>query len=99
MKIVSYNVNGIRSALRKGFASWLKFENPDIVCLQEIKALESQIDLKAFSSIGFNYNYFFSAKKKGYSGVAVLSKFKPLHVEYGIGISDIDDEGRNLRLD
>tara|TARA_Y100000991_G_scaffold56544_1_gene41367 strand:- start:10714 stop:11472 length:759 start_codon:yes stop_codon:yes gene_type:complete len=99
MKIVSYNVNGIRSALRKGFASWLKFENPDIVCLQEIKALESQIDLKAFSSIGFKYNYFFSAKKKGYSGVAVLSKFKPLHVEYGIGISDIDDEGRNLRLD
>ena len=99
MKIISYNVNGIRAALRKELIKWLEYENPDILCLQEIKALEDQIDVKVFESIGFKYNYWFSAKKKGYSGVAILSKFKPENIQYGTGIKEMDDEGRNLRLD
>ena len=99
MKIVSYNVNGVRAALKKGFITWLKKENPDIICLQEIKALKEQIDIDSFESIGFKYNYWFSAQKKGYSGVAILSKHEPLHVEYGTGIPSMDFEGRNLRLD
>ena len=99
MKIVSYNVNGIRAAMRKGLIFWLKSENPDIVCLQEIKAMENQINVDEFEAIGYKYNYWFSAQKKGYSGVAILSKFKPIHVEYGTGISSMDFEGRNLRLD
>ena len=77
MKIVSYNVNGVRAALKKGFITWLKKENPDIICLQEIKALKEQIDIDSFESIGFKYNYWFSAQKKGYSGVAIISKYKP----------------------
>ena len=99
MKIVSYNVNGIRAAMRKGLIFWLKSENPDIVCLQEIKAMENQINVDEFEAIGYKYNYWFSAQKKGYSGVAILSKLKPIHVEYGTGISSMDFEGRNLRLD
>ncbi|MEJ2112268.1 MAG: exodeoxyribonuclease III [Flavobacteriaceae bacterium] len=74
MKIISYNVNGIRAAVNKGFVDWLKSANPDIICLQEIK-------------------------EKGYSGVAILSKTKPNHVEYGTGIESMDFEGRNLRVD
>ena len=64
MKIISYNVNGIRAAMRKGLINWLENENPDIVCFQEIKALEDQIDVKEFERIGYNYNYWFSAQKK-----------------------------------
>ena len=99
MKVVSYNVNGVRAAMNKGLVSWLIKEDPDIVCLQEIKALEEQINISEFESIGFKYNFWYSAKKKGYSGVAILSKHKPLHVEYGTGISYMDFEGRNIRLD
>ena len=99
MKVVSYNVNGVRAAMNKGLVSWLMKEDPDIVCLQEIKALEEQINISEFESIGFKYNFWYSATKKGYSGVAILSKHKPLHVEYGTGISYMDFEGRNIRLD
>ena len=99
MKIVSYNVNGIRAAMNKGLIDWLIKEDPDIICFQEIKALEDQINISEFESIGFKYNYWFSAQKKGYSGVAILSKHEPIHVEYGTGISYMDFEGRNLRLD
>ena len=99
MKIISYNVNGIRAAINKGFIDWLVRENPDIICLQEIKALKSQLDLDLFNKAGYIYNYWFSAQKKGYSGVAILSKIKPIHVEYGTGIKSMDYEGRNLRLD
>ena len=99
MKVVSYNVNGVRAAMNKGLVSWLIKEDPDIVCLQEIKALEEQINISEFESIGFKYNFWYSATKKGYSGVAILSKHKPLHVEYGTGISYMDFEGRNIRLD
>ena len=99
MKIVSYNVNGIRAAMNKGFVDWLKSANPDVVCLQEIKAMKEQVDIEAIENAGYKYNYWFSAQKKGYSGVAILSKIKPNHVEYGTGIESMDFEGRNLRAD
>lgn len=99
MKIISYNVNGIRAALKKGFIDWLKSVDADVVCLQEIKAIEDQLDLAVFVEAGYHYNYWYSAQKKGYSGVAILSKTKPNHVEYGTGIASMDFEGRNLRAD
>lgn len=99
MKIISYNVNGIRAALRKGFLDWVKLVNPDVICLQETKAHESQLDLALFADAGYEYNYWFSAQKKGYSGVAILSKTKPNNVVYGTGIEAMDFEGRNIRAD
>ena len=99
MKIISYNVNGIRAALKKDFIGWLKAADPDVVCLQEIKAMEEQLDLDVFIEAGYKYNYWFSAQKKGYSGVAILSKTKPDHVELGTGIESMDFEGRNIRAD
>ena len=99
MKIISYNVNGIRAAIKKGFIEWLKNSNSDVICIQEIKANTDQLDLSLFSEIGYKYNYWFSAQKKGYSGVAILSKHKPKNIEYGTGIDHMDFEGRNLRID
>ena len=99
MKIASYNVNGIRAALKKGFIDWLKAANPDVICLQEIKAEEDQLELQLFEAAGYKYHYWFSAQKKGYSGVAILSKMQPDHVEFGTGIPSMDEEGRNLRAD
>ena len=99
MKIISYNVNGIRAAINKGIIDWLKSANPDVVCLQEIKAMKEQLDLDLFSEAGYKYTYWFSAQKKGYSGVAILSKTEPNHVEYGTGIASMDFEGRNIRAD
>ncbi len=99
MKIISYNVNGIRAALKKGFIDWLKAANPDVIALQEIKANQDQLDLSVFENAGYPYHYWFSAQKKGYSGVAVLSKTKPKKVEFGTGIESMDFEGRNLRVD
>ena len=99
MKIFSYNVNGIRAAVKKGFVEWLNENSPDIICLQEIKANKEQLDLKLFEKIGYKYNYWFSAQKKGYSGVAILSKQRPINVKYGTGIEYMDFEGRNLRID
>lgn len=99
MKTISYNVNGIRAALKKGFIDWLVVANPDVICLQEIKAQKEQLDLALFKEVGYEYSYWYSAQKKGYSGVAILSKTKPNHVEYGTGIASMDFEGRNLRVD
>ena len=76
MKIVSYNVNGIRAALNKGFADWLKATDPDIIGLQEIKAQEKDIDASIFQDLGYEL-YWFPAVKKGYSGVAIFTKIKP----------------------
>ncbi len=98
MKIISYNVNGIRAALRKGFAEWLVAANPDILCLQETKAEKSQIDIVLFEQLGYHH-YWYSAQKKGYSGVAILSKKIPKNIVYGTGIETMDAEGRNLRID
>lgn len=99
MKIVSYNVNGIRAALKKGFLDWLVAANPDVICLQEIKAQEDQLDLSLFKAAGYPYTYWFSAQKKGYSGVAILSKTKPKNIVFGTGIESMDFEGRNIRAD
>ncbi|WP_108804801.1 exodeoxyribonuclease III [Aquimarina sp. Aq107] len=99
MKIISYNVNGIRAALKKGFIEWLIQADPDVICLQEIKANKEQLDLDVFADAGYKYNYWYSAQKKGYSGVAILSKTEPDHIEYGTGIDYMDHEGRNLRAD
>lgn len=99
MKIASYNVNGIRAALGKGFIQWLTQTGPDVICLQEIKAQEDQLDLTVFEKAGYPHQFWYPAEKKGYSGVAILSRFKPDHVEYGTGIAYMDHEGRNLRLD
>jgi len=98
MKIITYNVNGIRAALRKGFDEWLKQADPDVVLLQETKATPDQVDTTIFENLGYHH-YWFSAQKKGYSGVAILSKTTPKHVEYGTGIDAMDNEGRNLRAD
>lgn len=97
-KILSYNVNGIRAALNKEFDKWLKTENPDIVCIQETKAQPEQIDSELFKKMGYE-SFWFSAKKKGYSGVGILSKIKPDNVVYGMGIEKYDDEGRFIRAD
>jgi len=99
MKIASYNVNGIRAALKKGFVEWLQSVGPDVICLQETKAMKEQVDVSLFEEAGYNYHYWFSAQKKGYSGVALLCKKEPDHVQYGTGIDYMDFEGRNIRAD
>jgi len=98
MKIISYNVNGIRAAIKKGFLDWLATHPADIVCVQETKALKEDVDHTPFTELGY-HNYWFSAQKKGYSGVAVFTKRKPDHVEYGNGHGPSDDEGRVIQLD
>ena len=97
MKIISYNVNGIRAALKKGFDNWLKEENPDIVCIQELKAMADQIE-PFYKDLGYEL-YTETAEKKGYSGVAILTKIKPKHIEYGCGNPLYDIEGRVIRTD
>lgn len=98
MKIYSYNVNGLRAAISKGFLEWLEAEDPDIICLQETKASEDQVDTTQLKKMGYSLHWH-NAEKKGYSGVAVFSKIKPLLVSTGMGIPEYDREGRILRLD
>ena len=97
-KIISYNVNGIRSAISKGWLDWVKSVDPDIICLQEIKALPEQLAKEIHDQL-HEYTYWFPAQKKGYSGVAIFSKKKPSHIEYGCGIKKYDEEGRVIRAD
>ena len=99
MKIISYNVNGIRAALNKGFIQWLQAANPDVICIQETKAHQEQLTVSEFEIAGYPYHYWFSAQKKGYSSVAIFCKEKPNNVVYGTGIESMDVEGRNLRVD
>jgi exodeoxyribonuclease III len=98
-KIISYNVNGIRSAINKGWFDWVKAAAPDIVLLQEIKAQPGQLNLSDFEAAGFGHHYWHPAVKKGYSGVAILSRTKPDHVEIGCGNELYDFEGRIIRAD
>ncbi len=98
MRIISYNVNGIRAALNKGLLDWLKTNPADVICLQETKAAKENVDHALFNSIGYE-DYWFSAQKKGYSGVVVFTKIKPDHVAYGTGHKVSDDEGRVLQMD
>lgn len=97
-KIVSYNVNGIRAALNKGLYEWLEKESPDIVCFQELKANHDQINEGLFRMLGYEC-YWNPAERKGYSGVAILTKEKPENVVVGLGNERYDCEGRVLRAD
>lgn len=97
-KIITYNVNGIRSAVSKGFVDWLSQSGADVVCLQETKAQPEQIPVMDFLSAGYE-TYCVSAQKKGYSGVAVLCRHTPDRVTKGMGIPEYDAEGRFIRVD
>lgn len=98
LRIISYNVNGIRSAIKKGFIEWLSTDPADVICLQETKAIKDNIDCKAVNDLGYE-DYWYSAQKKGYSGVAVFTRRKPDNVVYGNGHKVSDDEGRIIQLD
>lgn len=98
IRVATYNVNGIRSALSKGLIDWLREANPDVLCLQEIKADQTTFDVKPFEAIGYQVRLF-PAEKKGYSGVAIATKLPILHVEYGMGNPVYDREGRGIRID
>ena len=98
MKILSYNVNGIRAALNKDLDKWIEITDPDILCLQETKAMKEQVETSIFDQLGYKH-YWFSAQKKGYSGVAILTKKTPNKITYGSGIEHMDFEGRILRVD
>lgn len=94
-KLISWNVNGIRAVYKKGFMEWFNKESPDILCLQETKATEEQIPDEIKNAPGY-HGYYSSAVKKGYSGVALLSRPEPEKIERGFGIEKFDSEGRVL---
>jgi len=98
MKLASYNVNGLRAALKKGLVPWVSDQNFDIICFQETKSQPEQVDLAKFESMGY-HSYWHSAEKKGYSGVLTLSKSNADYVYKGMGKKIYDDEGRILRID
>ncbi len=99
LKIVSYNVNGVRAALKKDLLGWLEIEKPDVFCMQETKAQMDQVDPEIFKALGYEYQYWHSAEKKGYSGVATFSKVKADNVVEGMKMEKYDVEGRLLRTD
>lgn len=99
MKVISYNVNGIRSALSKGLVDFMQSSGADVFCFQETKATQDQVQHHLFEVAGYPHNYWFSAEKKGYSGVAIYSKTKPDKVSYGFGNPEYDREGRIIRAD
>ena len=96
MKFVSWNVNGIRAVLKKGFLDFIDEHNPDIICLQETKAHKEQVNINLDS---YPFKYWNSAVKKGYSGTAIFSKKEPLNVIYDMGIESHDQEGRLITLE
>ena len=98
MKIYSYNVNGIRAAMNKGLTDWIAETKCDVLCFQELKAMTDQFDVEQFARMGYHLTWN-SAEKKGYSGVALLSKEKPDSVRIGIGNQQFDSEGRVIRAD
>ena len=93
MRILSWNVNGIRSVQRKGFCEWLFQQSPDILCVQESKAHPDQLDMELLHPRGY-MTYWSSAEKKGYSGVGIFTKHEPLKVSHGFGVERFDREGR-----
>ena len=95
MKLLSWNVNGIRAAVKKGFLEYLEDENPEIICIQETKAHKEQLTSEILEDHGY-FTYWHSGQKKGYSGVATFCKEEPLYIQEGIGIKKYDDEGRVL---
>ena len=99
MKLVSWNVNGLRAVVNKGFEDFFRDINADVFCVQETKMQEEQVDDKLKNIFDGYYCYWNSAEKKGYSGTAVFSKIKPLNVTYGIGIEEHDKEGRVITVE
>lgn len=100
MKVITYNVNGIRAVIKKGFVDWVKATNADVICLQEVKAEREEVPVELFESLGY-YCFFHPAEKKGYSGVAIFTKENPQYVQYGYEpeYNHADPEGRVLRVD
>jgi len=98
IRILSWNVNGIRAVQKKGFADWFQREQFDILCIQETKAQEEQLDDELKSPEGYNA-YFASAERKGYSGVALYTTLEPVQIERGFGVPQFDPEGRTLMAD
>lgn len=98
MKIASFNINGYRAAVKKGMLDWVKKESPDVLCMQEIKIKEHQVDMEALEDLGYQH-YWFPAEKPGYSGVATISKKPADNVVKGTGMEVYDREGRILRTD
>ncbi len=96
MKIISWNVNGIRAVIKKGFYDFVTENNPDVLCLQETKAHKEQVELQLDD---YPYQYWNSAEKKGYSGTAIFSKIKPLSIQNDIGIDKHDKEGRVITVE
>ena len=99
MRIISFNANGIRSAASKGFFDWLPGQDADIVCIQETKAQEHQLGTPDLRPAGYHAHFRDATTKKGYSGVGIYSRHQPDRVVEGLGIADIDAEGRFLQLD
>ncbi|HPS82741.1 MAG TPA: exodeoxyribonuclease III [Bacteroidales bacterium] len=98
MKVITYNLNGIRAAIGKGFLEWLAQSDADVVCIQESKAQPDQIPVMEFEALGYK-TYFYSAQKKGYSGVGIITRIQPDNVVAGMGIPEYDNEGRFIRAD
>jgi exodeoxyribonuclease-3 len=98
MRVITINVNGIRSALKKDLIPWLQSVQPDVVCLQETK-MQTAEDAAMQHILPGYHAYYYDAQKKGYSGVAILTKTKPDHVHYGIGWETADNEGRYIQAD
>lgn len=98
MKIITYNINGIRAGITKGLIEWVEATNADVVCFQEVKSTPEQVDLSLFQQLGYN-SWWMPAEKKGYSGVAIFSKITPRNIAYGCGIERYDKEGRVIRID
>jgi exodeoxyribonuclease III len=98
MKIISYNVNGLRAAIKKGFLDWLKEHPADVICIQENKAQQSDVEAELFNALGYE-DHWFCAQKKGYSGVTVFTKLPVTNVKCGTGHQVSDDEGRVIQMD
>ena len=98
MRVITLNLNGIRSAARKGFFEWLQQQDADVVCLQELKAQQADLLDKLFQPEGYHC-YFHFAEKRGYSGVGIYSKQKPQQVKVGLGLHEADQEGRYVEID
>ena len=98
MRIISYNINGIRAAIKKGFLDWLNTNPADVICLQEVKAHLADIDVTAIEKTGYA-GHWFCAEKKGYSGVGILSRIKPTKIFEGCNMKQSDLEGRVIRAD
>jgi exodeoxyribonuclease-3 len=96
ISLLSWNVNGVRAAHRKGFLDWLAEANPDILCLQETKAYQSQLPAELAEPAGYHAYWNGARRKKGYSGTALLTRTQPLTVEFGLGIEEFDQEGRTI---